>query len=101
MGPDAQHATLVQFRERVGRGTAPIKARLLDQTSIAGVGNLLADETLWQARISPQRPSGTLTDDELARLRRVLRAATRRAIANTDRVRVRSGSSTVNRLAPR
>ncbi len=80
LGPDAEHATLAQFRERVGRGTAPVKARLLDQSVVAGVGNLLADETLWQARIDPTRPSGELDDDELARLRRVLRAATRRAL---------------------
>ena len=48
------------FRERVGRGTAPLKARLLDQGVIAGVGNLLADETLWRARLSPRRPAGEL-----------------------------------------
>ena len=41
------------FRDRVGRGTAPVKARLLDQSVLAGVGNLLADETLWQARLDP------------------------------------------------
>ena len=46
------------FRARVGRGTAPLKARLLDQGVIAGVGNLLADETLWRARLSPRRPAG-------------------------------------------
>ena len=40
-----------EFRARVGRGTAPLKARLLDQGVIAGVGNLLADETLWRARL--------------------------------------------------
>ena len=43
------------FRDRVGRGTAPVKARLLDQSVLAGVGNLLADETLWQARLDPRR----------------------------------------------
>ncbi|MEP6629914.1 MAG: DNA-formamidopyrimidine glycosylase family protein [Lapillicoccus sp.] len=80
LGPDAERVTLTQFRDRVGRGTAPVKARLLDQSVVAGVGNLLADETLWQARISPQRPSGELAPEELARLRRVLRAATRRAL---------------------
>jgi formamidopyrimidine-DNA glycosylase len=82
LGPDAAEATRAEFRERVGRGTLPIKARLLDQSSIAGVGNLLADETLWQARIDPRRPAGTLTDEELDHLRRVLRAATRSAIRN-------------------
>ena len=57
-----------------------MKARLLDQRSIAGVGNLLADETLWRARFSPRRSAGSLSVDELDHLRRVLRAATRDAI---------------------
>jgi formamidopyrimidine-DNA glycosylase len=80
VGPDAAEVGRAAFRSRVGRGTAPIKARLLDQGVIAGVGNLLADETLWQARISPRRPAGELSDEELDRLRRALRAATRSAI---------------------
>jgi len=67
------------FRTRVGRGEAPLKARLMDQSVIAGVGNLLADEVLWQARQSPLRPAGDLSDAELDALRRALRAATRRA----------------------
>lgn len=80
LGPDAQGITLDAFRTRLGRGTAPIKAKLLDQSVIAGVGNLLADETLWQAEISPTRPANELDDDELAHLRRSLRKATRAAI---------------------
>jgi formamidopyrimidine-DNA glycosylase len=80
VGPDAAEVGRDAFRSRVGRGTAPIKARLLDQGVIAGVGNLLADETLWQARISPLRPAGDLSVEELDRLRRALRAATRSAI---------------------
>jgi formamidopyrimidine-DNA glycosylase len=79
LGPDAQEITPAEFRERLGRGHAAVKARLLDQSVIAGVGNLLADETLWQARISPRRPADELAPDELAHLRRALRAATRRA----------------------
>jgi formamidopyrimidine-DNA glycosylase len=47
---------------------------------IAGVGNLLADEALWRARLDPRRPAGGLDDDELDRLRREIRATTRRAI---------------------
>ncbi len=82
LGPDAQEITLAQFRDRLGRGSSAVKARLLDQSVVAGVGNLLADETLWQARISPQRPADELDDDELARLRRALRRATRAAITN-------------------
>jgi formamidopyrimidine-DNA glycosylase len=80
LGPDAERITAAAFRARVGRGTAPVKARLLDQSVLAGVGNLLADETLWQARISPLRPAGELSVEELDRLRRALRAATRSAI---------------------
>jgi formamidopyrimidine-DNA glycosylase len=80
VGPDAALVGRDAFRKRVGRGTAPLKARLLDQGVIAGVGNLLADETLWRARLSPRRPAGDLGEEELDRLRRELRAATRSAI---------------------
>ena len=82
LGPDAQEITLAQFRDRLGRGSSAVKARLLDQSVVAGVGNLLADETLWQARISPRRPADELDDDELARLRRALRRATRAAVTH-------------------
>ena len=80
VGPDAAEVSRDVFRTRVGRGSIAIKARLLDQGTIAGVGNLLADETLWRARLSPLRPAGELTAPELDRLRRELRAATRDAI---------------------
>jgi formamidopyrimidine-DNA glycosylase len=80
VGPDAAVISRADFRARVGRGTAPIKARLLDQRALSGVGNLLADETLWRARLSPRRPAGALTAEELDGLRRALRAATRSAI---------------------
>jgi formamidopyrimidine-DNA glycosylase len=80
VGPDAAEVGRDEFRARVGRGGAPLKARLLDQGVISGVGNLLADETLWRARVSPRRAAGSLSSDELDHLRRVLRAATRDAI---------------------
>jgi formamidopyrimidine-DNA glycosylase len=80
VGPDAADATRAEFRARVGRGNAPIKARLLDQTAIAGVGNLLADEILWQARIDPRRRTGTLGESELDALRRTTRAVIRSAL---------------------
>jgi formamidopyrimidine-DNA glycosylase len=80
VGPDAAEVGRDVFRARVGRGTLALKARLLDQSVIAGVGNLLADETLWRARLSPRRVAGELTTDELDHLRRQLRAATRDAI---------------------
>src|SRR5215210_289060 len=80
VGPDAAEVARDAFRARVGRGAAPLKARLLDQGVIAGVGNLLADETLWRARLSPRRSAGELSVEELDRLRREVRAATRDAI---------------------
>ena len=80
LGPDAERISAAAFRDRVGRGTAPVKARLLDQSVLAGVGNLLADETLWQARLDPRRRVDTLDDDELTMLHRALRTATRAAV---------------------
>jgi formamidopyrimidine-DNA glycosylase len=82
VGPDAAEVGRDEFRARVGRGTAPLKARLLDQRAIAGVGNLLADEALWRARLNPRASAGELSTEELDRLRRELRAATRDAIRN-------------------
>jgi formamidopyrimidine-DNA glycosylase len=80
LGPDAAEIGRDAFRGRVGRGSAPVKARIMDQAVIAGVGNLLADETLWRARLDPRRAAGDLDDEELDRLRRELRAAIRSAI---------------------
>ncbi|MDP9073991.1 MAG: formamidopyrimidine-DNA glycosylase [Actinomycetota bacterium] len=50
-----------------------IKGRLLDQSRLAGVGNLAADEMLWRARLAPDRPAAGLSDAELRRLHRHLR----------------------------
>lgn len=80
VGPDAGEVSRAEFRRRIGTGTAPLKARLLDQRAIAGVGNLLADEILWRARLDPRRPAGGLSNEELDRVRREVRAATRSAI---------------------
>ncbi len=51
--PTPPRSARAAFRERVGHGAAPLKARIMDQSVIAGVGNLLADEALWRARLSP------------------------------------------------
>jgi formamidopyrimidine-DNA glycosylase len=80
LGPDAAEVSRDAFRSRVGVGGAPLKARIMDQSVIAGVGNLLADEALWRAGLSPVRSAGSLGDEELDRLRREIRAATRLAI---------------------
>jgi formamidopyrimidine-DNA glycosylase len=80
VGPDAAEVGREDFRRVIGAGHTQIKARLLNQGAIAGVGNLLADETLWQAGIAPTRDTGSLSAEELDRLRRELRAAVRSAI---------------------
>ncbi|HEY5822466.1 MAG TPA: DNA-formamidopyrimidine glycosylase family protein [Propionibacteriaceae bacterium] len=82
LGPDAEQVNLADFRTAIGRSKAPIKARMLDQAVISGVGNLLADETLWQAKISPQRPTNDLTEAEVKTLHRSLHRATKAAIKN-------------------
>lgn len=72
LGPDAFTLTLRQLRAAL-TGTAPVKAALLDQTRVAGIGNLLADEVLWHARIDPRRPVASLADAEVAALHRAIR----------------------------
>ena len=80
LGPDAQTVTPAAFRAAFAKGTAPVKARLMDQHVLAGIGNLLADEILWQARINPARPVDELTGPEVERLLRAQRRAIRMAI---------------------
>ncbi len=81
LGPDALTIDAATFAERVGRGALPLKARLMDQATIAGIGNLLCDELLWQAAQPPLRPAGDLSPAELADLHATTVACTREAIA--------------------
>lgn len=68
------------FAERMGKRKVAIKALLLDQTALAGVGNIYADESLFRAGIHPQRKASTLTDEELGKLYTHLRAVLQEAI---------------------
>jgi formamidopyrimidine-DNA glycosylase len=77
LGVDAMEVTLGQLRHALDASRAPLKARLLDQSRIAGIGNLLADEILWRAGIDPARPAGSLDAAEQRRLHRHLRATLR------------------------
>jgi formamidopyrimidine-DNA glycosylase len=77
LGIDALTATRDQLRQALGASRAPVKAALLDQSRVAGVGNLLADETFWRAGIDPARPASTLGPDEWRRLHRSLREVLR------------------------
>lgn len=80
LGPDAETVTPTRFRDAVLTGTAPIKTRLLDQRAVAGIGNLLADDILWAARVHPGRPAGELTREEADRLTRAVRREIRKAV---------------------
>ena len=82
VGPDAAEVGRNVFRDRVGRGSTALKARLLDQGVIAGVGNLLADETLWQAAIPPSAPADELSERTLDGLYDALERSLKAAIAN-------------------
>jgi formamidopyrimidine-DNA glycosylase len=63
-----------------GRRRIPIKAVLLDQSALAGIGNWIADEVLYQSRIAPKRSAASLTKKEVATLRRVIRSVLTRAV---------------------
>jgi formamidopyrimidine-DNA glycosylase len=73
LGPDALTISTAELRLALDGSSVALKARLLDQSRIAGVGNLIADEVLWRAGLAPNRPAGSLTATELRRLHRTLR----------------------------
>jgi formamidopyrimidine-DNA glycosylase len=80
--------TLALCREGLRRhARTPVKAALLDQDLFPGIGNWMADEVLWQARIAPQRLCGSLSDPETAALHRLLRSVTKQSIATVSTVK--------------
>lgn len=83
VGPEPLEADFSwqQFAERFGRrAKTSIKAALLDQTVVAGVGNIYADESLWGAKIHPKRLVGSITQPEFKRLYAELRTVMNLAI---------------------
>ena len=79
--------------ERLRNRRAPVKAALLDQRTVAGLGNIYADEALWWARVHPLRPAGTIAPEELKAIRRGVREALARGIS-------RQGSSLRDYVTP-
>jgi formamidopyrimidine-DNA glycosylase len=77
LGPDALTLTLRQLRARVASSRAPVKAALMDQSRVAGLGNLLTDEALYRAGIDPARSATLLDDDELRTLHRAIKTTLR------------------------
>lgn len=74
LGPEASTVTTRELARALGSSTAPVKAVLLDQHRLAGLGNLLVDESLWRAVINPGRPARSLDATERSRLARSIRS---------------------------
>jgi formamidopyrimidine-DNA glycosylase len=81
LGPDAEEVTAAEFRALIMKGTIAVKARLLDQSKIAGIGNLLADEVLWKAKVPPSARVDALEPADADRLYRALQSALKSALA--------------------
>ncbi len=73
LGVDATAVTAAGLAAVLRGSEAPVKARLMDQSRVAGLGNLLTDETLWRAGVDPARRAGSLTPADVRRLHRHLR----------------------------
>jgi len=91
LGPDAMTISKQQFRECVTGRNAPIKAVLLDQSSVAGLGNMLVDEILWRADVDPHRKKLDAATVDLihAKMRAVLPQLARRGGSHAGRLSVK------------
>jgi formamidopyrimidine-DNA glycosylase len=80
LGPDAADLSRAQLRDLLTGLRRQVKPALVDQSVIAGLGNLLADEILWRAHIHPQRRCDKLEADDFARLHARMRTVLRQSI---------------------
>lgn len=67
--------------EALRRRRSPIKAALLDQTLVSGIGNIYADESLWMARLNPRQPACTISARKLRELLGAVRLVLEKALA--------------------
>ncbi|NPA91308.1 MAG: bifunctional DNA-formamidopyrimidine glycosylase/DNA-(apurinic or apyrimidinic site) lyase [Chloroflexi bacterium] len=83
LGPEplSEAWTAEALAQAIGHRRAPVKALLLDQRVVAGLGNIYADEVLFVAGIHPQRPGYTLSDEEIRRVHEAVRAVLEEALA--------------------
>lgn len=88
LGPDAldEHLTARRFAERFAGRRSAVKSAIMDQSIVAGVGNIYADEILFQAGISPHRRLTDLHEKALHTLYRVMRRVLQTAIRNRAEV---------------
>lgn len=80
-GPEPLEVDAAEFHRRLGRGMRSIKAALLDQSVVAGIGNIYADETLYRAKIDPRVPTARLGPVRRERIYAAMKAVLTRAIA--------------------
>lgn len=92
LGADVFSITGAELDRRVFVGQVALKARMLDQARVSGIGNLIADETLWRAGLDPARPASSLDTNDKRRFRKHLSAV----LADF----VRDGGSHTGRLQP-
>jgi formamidopyrimidine-DNA glycosylase len=82
LGPEPLGSlSAAQLGARLEGRRAPLKSALLNQRTIAGLGNIYVDEALWLSMLHPLRVAGSLDHDELARLHRAIRGVLRKAVA--------------------
>jgi formamidopyrimidine-DNA glycosylase len=89
LGPDPMSDGLdaASLGAALGRSRRPVKDALMDQKVLAGIGNILATEALWHARLDPRSPSNVLTAKDVAAVVRGLRTAIRRQLTSRERTR--------------
>jgi len=80
LGPDALKISSSDFKSLTSGSRQRIKALLLDQRKIAGLGNIYSDEALFRAGIHPKRPAASLSQERIKALHRTIRATLRQAI---------------------
>jgi formamidopyrimidine-DNA glycosylase len=73
--------TAARLGQLLAKRRAPVKAALLDQRTLAGMGNIYVDEALWRAKIHPLRPAESLEREELRRLHRAVRTSLEHGLA--------------------
>ena len=95
LGPEPldEDFTVETLSEILRRHKAPVKPVLLDQSIIAGIGNMYADESFWEAKIHPERRADDLTGEEIRALYTAIRRVLRAAIKN-------KGASVRNYIRP-
>jgi len=72
--PLTRRFTAQALRDKLRRRGIPLKTTIMDQSVVGGIGNIYADESLWRAKLHPRRPASSLSDAEVTRLHRAIRA---------------------------